>query len=833
MMRIAATLRTLAVAAVLASTFYAGQAAPAVSPFSFAWQKNADATRGPDYPNGDKPIVVCPSVTGLTEADTGDGGGVFCETVAGPPKTLAFNGYGSSSIQKMHYAYASLGTGDFQITGCFEDDYAGSLENLAAIGIGVRNGTGNTDYFFQVFSPFSGSATIQVNYGTTNQAFTNVDGAPGLTRPRCGTVTYDRSENDLRAWASADLSAGSYTQVAQTAPAALASNPLGYAFGESKSPSATLQATITSFAIANAISSDVYTPSGGPDPPNPPNHSPVCSTIPNQSGKQGQSFTLALSGYCSDQDGDPLTYAATNLSSHGLTINPYSGLITGTLGSPATFNTQVTVVDDELAEAQATFQIQINPASGTTFHWTTNAAGTSNATYDCGSTTKAGDTVVIDGGSTANKRGNLIIANCQGTSTNPIIFTNDTSRTSALDLNGSATWGIHFQNSDHVVIDGTGKFSGASANGCGNSNNASGNKMLLPDLPRNCGIKITGNFQSAVKRKGLARFNTLKGIEVDGSSGVRSGFALNDHTYKLVGVTQAQCQANPSKAGCEWMEGWNVTDNYCHDTASECFYIGANANSAQIDDLPQRDNHIDGNLVINSGWDGISYKSGISESTGRSTMANNYVDGSGISESPSADGNSGSCMDIFEGGFVDIYGNVLRNCHGPGFLSSTNNRPASYGPATVEFFNNVIWKAGLSSSHGKDAVNFGRKSTAQIEIRPRNIVNNTIVEPAGNAIDVAGSISSCTVRDNIAAGTTAGKRTINAGQCTGAANANEQGTPSAQNFVDESIGDFHLTATSPACNDAAPTAPSPDFEGTQRPLDGAADRGADEAAACP
>ena len=52
--------------------------------------------------------------------------------------------------------------------------------------------------------------------------------------------------------------------------------------------------------------------------------------VPNQNHAEGA--VISLDAGATDLDGDPLTYAATNLPP-GLSISPTTGLITGTIGA--------------------------------------------------------------------------------------------------------------------------------------------------------------------------------------------------------------------------------------------------------------------------------------------------------------------------------------------------------------------------------------------------------------------------------------------------------------------------------------------------------------------
>ena len=87
------------------------------------------------------------------------------------------------------------------------------------------------------------------------------------------------------------------------------------------------------------------------------------SNLYPQQNNVGSSIHLQISA--STTSGHPLTYSATNLPT-GLSINPQTGLITGTVAMlsaiPGYFNTKITVTDG-VTTASSTFQWIINTAS--------------------------------------------------------------------------------------------------------------------------------------------------------------------------------------------------------------------------------------------------------------------------------------------------------------------------------------------------------------------------------------------------------------------------------------------------------------------------------------
>lgn len=779
------------------------------------------------FPNGDKPIDVCNPPTGYTEANVGDGGGEVC--VSPDEATWTFNAIGSSSIQKNHYAYKSAGTGDFEIKARILDQSTGNLDPLASIGIGVRNGTGATDYFFQCFSPYSTGFIIQVNYGTSASDATNVNDAPGQVRPRWCAITWDDSATDLRAWVSADGS--SWTQIAQIINPGLVSNPLVYGFGQSKSSSAVYSNSFDGYAFATSLS--IYTP----DPP--PTGAPTCTAIPNQNGTQSVSFSLNIAPFCSDPDGGAITFAAAGtgacatLSACGLSMST-AGLLTGTPNSTARgaspFNVIVTVTDDEADEGTATFQLTIapEPGNGDTFGPYGSSVTEINCTAAETATRKGqgagpGDTIIINGGT----RGALLINDCAGSPSSYLSIVNDTTDSVPVTISSSATYPLIVQDLIYVTIDGTGKWSGAGSNGCGNLDNP--DKMQPPPGTRNCGFVVapTGTPTSFVKLRGTTKFLTIKGLECNGAgNGARNCLGMNDHQTKLVGVTQLQCQTSPNGA-CkdQWREGIVLEDNYIHDTNTEATYVGANANTTQIDDWPLRCNKIRGNYIKNSGWDALSLKSNISDSTCWSEITDNYVDGAGVISGPGnepADGNSGACITVFEGGYVIVARNVVRDCAGAGIAHNSQNRPAAYGPLPATIQNNVVVRGGVTND--KRGINVGAIGNGDLSFDDL-IQNNTIVDAGSGGIGVGSGNANCRVRANLLAASTAAKRSISASLCTPTNNL--QDTVANMNFDNAGADDYRLTTSSPARQQAS-TAPADDFEGDTRPKQTFPDIGADE-----
>lgn len=89
------------------------------------------------------------------------------------------------------------------------------------------------------------------------------------------------------------------------------------------------------------------------------NRPPVVSDPSTQSNAEGNSVNFTVGA--TDPDGQTLTWSATNLPP-GLSVNPTSGEISGTLtfASAGTYSVTVTVTDPEGADDQTTFTWQVN-----------------------------------------------------------------------------------------------------------------------------------------------------------------------------------------------------------------------------------------------------------------------------------------------------------------------------------------------------------------------------------------------------------------------------------------------------------------------------------------
>lgn len=97
----------------------------------------------------------------------------------------------------------------------------------------------------------------------------------------------------------------------------------------------------------------------------PPSTPPVMGNVPNQNATVGSAFSLALAGFVTLTEGDPIAgYAiASGSLPPGLTLNPATGAITGTPTTPGTYNITVTASDDDGTSNADAIQFTVTAAA--------------------------------------------------------------------------------------------------------------------------------------------------------------------------------------------------------------------------------------------------------------------------------------------------------------------------------------------------------------------------------------------------------------------------------------------------------------------------------------
>lgn len=795
---------------------------------------NQDGSFDTAFRAGDKPIggATCP--TGWTCATKGTGSGEIDEVSSTSFEIVAS---GNDDEGDFVYAYKSCGSSsvDCQVTARVPEasSWTGHIETFTSFFIGISDGTGDDAWYMQTWTTPDGRVRCKAGVPSVSpDEFVQISVADIL--PEYIAVTRDASANEWRCLQSDDgityTTLGTYTRTS-------AATSIGYVGGTSHDTTATTTATLTNIDLATTIS--VYTPAD-PPPPDPPNNTPVFSAVPNQTGTVGVAYSFSVvtpTAYCTDADSDPLTYSASGLPS-GLSMAS-NGAITGTPTTAQTVNATLTCTDDQAEFDTDVVQFTITASSGDVF---TIATATSSRVFNCattggaagatwasirtsgtGTTPGSGDTIVLAAGNHDGSGTALAFTNCEGTASSPLTIRNDTSGggPAVIRRTGGSSGGTIFEctTCNNVVIDGTGKWSGAAAGVCG----------ATFDDGINCGIKITRSAGGISKPSQYLRLNgltatsagslgstprtiRLKGILVDGLDSSTSGtgicFSLNDH--------QEPESANPNV----WRDGIYVESNYANEcgglSGGEGFYFGPNQSDA---DIPLRNVHFTNNAADDPARDCYNLKS-IFDGT------NTFTGNKGRQCGTAGDTKQNQGINFQTAADFTISGNYLEGTHGRCLQNNhQEDARATNSPVTVLVENNIFTDCGLTAASDGDAFRFTRTSSASAQTL--TVRSNTVA----TADDAAGSCDSGVNGEifinNIFAGI--GGTVLNG--CAGS--NNRTGTVASQNFVSAGTDDYHLTSASGACGQATSNSPSTDYDGDARPLDGSFDQGADEAAACP
>jgi hypothetical protein len=413
--------------------------------------------------------------------------------------------------------------------------------------------------------------------------------------------------------------------------------------------------------------------------------------------------------------------------------------------------------------------------------------------YSCGSA-KPGDVLTIPSGT----RGPLIVRDCTGTASNPIVVRNQPGGSGpAIIRRSGGSGGFIFSciNCIGVTIDGGSKWNGAPSG-------------------KTYGIRVTvgsGSPSAFVRLSGMTRSLTIRNVEVDGAgANSGSGIRLND------------LEVLRSRYPGMWREDILIEDNFVHDVGNEGMYIGPNY---QDGGLPLRNIEIRRNRVEDIGWEGINAKS---MWEGNNSIHHNEVRRTGKNSTSSKSAQYTGINVVSS--TVKVYNNWVETTgmHGIQVWASSGPKASEgKGPFDAEIWNNVIvdagalWKSFMLDSSG---INVGAQDG--IEKPNPQIYNNTIVNPRKAAISVRTNVGSGYVRDNISAGAGANP-VITAPKQVQLVN-NRVGSVTQMQFVDPTRKDFRLKTGSPARNQGTSLYPDDDFDDVQRPKEGSADQGAFE-----
>lgn len=798
---------------------------------------NYDETRTTAYPNGDKPIAGCTPPTGYTEANVGDGGGEICEQSI---TEFDFNVSGSNNATDAHIAYKDAGAADVQIEARITDTFAGSAENFASVGVGIREAATQASWLFQCHSLQSGATAIQCRYGDSG-SYTTVNCASDQIRPRYVAVTYDVSSTEIKGFESSDGS--TWLECASTTRGL--SDALGYMVGASKSATETTQVTIDNFSLGTTI--DAYTPS------DPPGGSPpvLVSSIPNQTGTQGEAFSLTFSAYFTGAT----SYSTTAFPGSSGLSESSDGVVSGT---PSASDVSASPYSEDLCATNAdgttcdTVQFSFAPSSGSSSTFTVPDVGdTTSSTFNCSTTGGAngaswssvlssgsntrpqpGDTILI----TSGERGNTEFRDCHGSSSSPITIKKTASAT-RLQINASGADGLLFRNTSNVIADFTVNWTGQTA-GCGWV--AGTSESPLTD----CGLLVVGTSQHGVKLRGQRGPNvTIKGIEIDGNwsgsggGGMDVGFSPNDQSYCLSTVPADYANLAAYYNGVEYIDTLTASDMYIHDIGKEAMYFGPNVDYGSCGDVPGQTNV--GNVprikdgviarvyIDTAGYDGINCKSGIKGTTDGQACLIEEVYVTTIGMGIEASGANSVAIACFESECTVRNSKVRITSSPPGAANgvtcSGNKAPSQWETAAGGPLECILENLDVSDTDG-NCISIGRNA-GMAAARSVDIHNNTLTDCGGNSVNIAQRVAENggggTVRDNLptkSVSVPAGVTNANNAVCTESTTCG---------FEDHAANDYRIDATSTG-HDSAGQCIDEDLLGTSRPQGADCDRGAYE-----
>ncbi|WP_019990668.1 putative Ig domain-containing protein [Rudanella lutea] len=319
-------------------------------------------------------ISGTPTVSGTfnvtVTANDGQGGSVnspFQLNVAPANQPPVLVGGGIPSPQS-----ATVGIGFSTTTaGAFSDPDGGTLTYTAAglpNGLSINPTTGVISGSPTVSGTFnvtvtandgqggSVSSPFQLNVAPANQPPVLVGG--GIPSPQSATVGIGFSTTTAGAFSDPD--GGTLTYAAAGLPNGLSINPTTGVISGTPTVSGTFNVTVTANDGQGGSVSSPFQLNVAPA-----NQPPVLvgGGIPSpQSATVGIGFSTTTAGAFSDPDGGTLTYAAAGLP-NGLSINPTTGVISGTPTVSGTFNVTVTANDGQGGSVSSPFQLNVAPAN--------------------------------------------------------------------------------------------------------------------------------------------------------------------------------------------------------------------------------------------------------------------------------------------------------------------------------------------------------------------------------------------------------------------------------------------------------------------------------------
>ena len=169
---------------------------------------------------------------------------------------------GTNEERNIAYVYKSEASDtDLQIEARIPATWTGHLESFTSFGVGITEGTADTDYATHCYWPNIGTVTFKSDAGGAGEL--KQTGASGQFLPRYVKIEYDDSATTISCFGSND--AVTWSLVGTAVTKSLTFPVLTYLFGSSHDPNQTTTATPT--GIAFTLTLDTTPP---PEPPPPP-----------------------------------------------------------------------------------------------------------------------------------------------------------------------------------------------------------------------------------------------------------------------------------------------------------------------------------------------------------------------------------------------------------------------------------------------------------------------------------------------------------------------------------------------------------------------------------
>jgi len=171
---------------------------------------------------------------------------------------------------------------------------------------------------------------------------------------------------------------------------------------------------------------------------------PKMDPIPNQTATVGVNYTLNLSSYAHETDGDPITQYNLTCLPNGLKFNQLTGLLDGKPKTAGTYNCSATAEDDDGLSNSSSFVLTVSspPLDATDNHYNTQPG-----------VTVSGNVITDDTGDGVDKGSNISVSAHTDPSKGSLTIYSDGSFTYTPDSNASGTDTFTYTITDGISTD--------------------------------------------------------------------------------------------------------------------------------------------------------------------------------------------------------------------------------------------------------------------------------------------------------------------------------------------------------------------------------------------